>query len=271
VSAVRELGRARQALAFGTLAGRVGCTEGQLYTAVIGLLVAVLLLALSVPSVLRGRQVLAAPTTPAAALGAGTGVPTPAPTPPVGGSLPLPAAPTVPLPAAGVAPAPAPAASAAPAGGSLPPIPRAIVDSGYTSSTAGTPLAGPEVPQDGMPVGVRLGQVDKMSFARLSGSAPQLRLALVTAPGANQLELLAAVRACAVTRSGWTLPGPGAPPADAPSYDAHRCTDGVQQASGVWSFDLSRLGSINPAAGIALLPVAEGPLTFQVTFSTVAV
>jgi hypothetical protein len=122
-----------------------------------------------------------------------------------------------------------------------------------------------------MPVGVRLGRVDKMSFARLAGSGPVLSLRLVDSTAANQLVALARVRACAVTESGWSLEEPGAPPEDAPAFDARRCVDGVTAADGTWSFHLDEIGTIDDAAGIALVPVSEGAGTFQVTFSTVAV
>lgn len=254
------------------IARRLGCTDGQLYTALIGLVLAAVLFAIGIPPVLRNDTLAAAPRAAADASSAGE-TSAPATTTTTGLSTPT----TLRSPSLVPAPSPNPPVTAAPsnrtpAGAPRPrALPRSVVDAGYTSSTAGTPLSGPEVPEDGMPVGVRLGRADKVSFARLAGTAPNLNLALVDDQAANQLVALAAVRACAVTEPGWVLDTPGAPPDDAPSYDDRRCTDGTQSSTGVWTFDLAEVGDIDERAGIALVPVFEGPVTFQVTFSTVTV
>lgn len=267
-----------------TLAQRLRCTEGQFYTAVIGLAAAVLLMAIGLPPVLRGNSLLpipaaaenqtAAATTSTAPTGQSAPTSTTPPIEPVVTGSTEPAAPNLVTPATTTTTT---ASSSAPSivtdkeaspgsnDGTL-----SIIDSGYTSSTAGTPLAGPEVPEDGMPVGVRLGRVDKASYARLAGTGRMLRLRLVSDPAANQLVSLAAVRACVITEAGWVLPTPGAPPDEAPDHDPTRCVEATSEQDGVWTVDLAPLGDFDPLAGIALLPLYEAPSTFQVTFSTVA-
>lgn len=249
------------------LARRFRCTEGQVATAGIGFALAVALLLIGIPPVLRDRPLAAAPSAPSSPVAPSPPTTAP-PTSMRSTSTTRPTTAVAPTaPPSGPAPGGAPGEAAE--GGSPRALPRSVVDSGYTSSTSGTPLSGPEVPDDGMPVGVRLGQIDKVSFARLAGTAPELHLTLVDDPAANQLVALAAVQVCAVTEPGWVLDRPGAAPDDAPAYDSDRCSQGIQDPDGTWTFDLSGLGTIDDRAGIALLPVFEGPSTFQVTFSTV--
>ena len=254
------------------IARRLRCTEGQVFTAAIGFVIAVALFAIGIPPVLRNDDALsAAPATGAPSAtelsDSTTTTSTTAFTTPTTTLRPRASDPSPPANApATVAPARPATSSTAPSG-----LPRSVVDAGYTSSTAGTPLSGPEVPEDSMPVSVRLGRIDKVSFARLAGTAPDLNLVLVDDGAANQLVALAAVQACAVTEPGWVLDSPGAPPEDGPTYDDQRCSEGIQTATGAWRFDLSDLGELDERAGIALVPTFEGPVSFQVTFSTVAV
>lgn len=265
------------------LAQRLGCTEGQVYTSGLGLLLAVLLMAIGLPPVLEGHPA----TAPAAATEelAATEPPpvassppaTPSPvliTPPTGGA-PSPVA-QVPVAAAGSPPGARPPAATPTAEPAPPPVASrgrarlSVISSGYTSATGGTPLSGPEVPEDGLPVGARLGQVDKMSFLRLAGTGTSLRFGLVEDPGANQLEQVAAVEACPITEEDWSIDEPGAPPSQAPAYDSTRCVAGERESDGSWMFDLAVLAPLEGGSGVALVPVVDGASTFQVTFSAVA-
>lgn len=258
------------------LARRIGCTEGQLYTSGIGLLVAVALLVIGLPPVLRTGDVVE-PSQVAAASDPPADPPVAVPDVPSEPASPGPATPPVPRRPSAPAPrpsAPAPRSSrtpdpapAAPADGGMNGL--SVVSSGYTSSTSGTPLSGPEVPEDGLPVGTRLGRVDKMSFLRLAGSGTVLRLRLVDEPAAHLLVPVAAVEACAITEEGWAIDEPGAPPQAAPRHDTDRCAPGSEDADGTWHFDLARLQPLDGDVGIALVPVTEGATTFQVTFSTI--
>lgn len=262
-----------------SLARRIGCTEGQLYTSGLGLLVAVALLAIGIPPVLRAggivepSQAAASTEQPAATAPA----PAPPPVPDLGTATPMTRPPARPVTASPVArpPAAAPASPTSPSPAAVDPKDDglenlSVLSSGYTSTTAGTPLSGPEVPEDGMPVGARLGRSDKVSFLRLAGSGTVLHLRLVDDPAAHVLVPLAAVEACAITEEGWSLAEPGASPDVAPAHDRDRCAPGHEGADGTWRFDLASLQPLDGDVGIALLPVIEGATTFQVTFSSVA-
>lgn len=264
------------------LAQRLGCTEGQVYTSGLGLLLAVLLLVIGLPPVLERGPATApasvteelAATEPPSVASAPPATPDAVVTTPPADGTPPPLT-TNPVAAGSPRGAPAPAGPPTAEPAPTPVAPRsrgrlAVISSGYTSATGGTPLSGPEVPEDGLPVGVRLGQVDKMSFLRLAGTGTSLRLAVVEDPAANQLEQLAAVEACPITEDGWTIDEPGAPPSQAPAHDATRCVAGERESDGSWTFDLARLAPLEGRAGVALVPVVDGAATFQVTFSAVA-
>lgn len=263
------------------LARRLECTDGQVYTLVLGLVVALALFLIGIPPVLRSEPIAnpsiktaepdhaVPPSSASPSASDEVAAPPPIRTAPATGSdqsagtnvMPPPL--SAPLPQ--TPPAPAPPRSERSTFEEL-----VVVSHGYTSSTSGTPLSGPEVPEDGLPVGARLGRQDKASFVRLAGSGAQLDFQLVDDPGANQFSVVAKVKACAITEAGWTLQEPGAPPAQAPEHDPERCVDATAQPDGTWRFDLRSLRPLDGDLGLALLPVIDGPgATFQVTFGVV--
>lgn len=264
-----------------TVARRLGCTDGQVYTLGLGLVLAVGLLVIGIPPVLRAEKIVvpidevASPVAKSDATS--TDVPDPAvPTPPDGTDRVPPAARTSTIPP-GPPPVvePRPPAVGPPHPAAPPSTPVAaeglvILSHGYVSASGGTPLSGPEVPEDGIPVAARLGRLDKASFVRLAGTGNVLDLRLVDDPAANQLTDMAAVVACSITEADWTIAQPGAPTEQAPEHDPEECADGRVQPDGLWRFDLSGLGSFDPTTGLALVPVIDGPAaTFQVTFAVV--
>lgn len=267
------------------VANRLKCTEGQLYTVFVGALVAVALFAVGVPPVLRHEDVTPAAFRPqegSTDLPEASGGP-PLTTPPVSSPVvgeddadesveseasSLPSSTTT---SAVTTTTTTPVEVSAPPDQPLGPAsPRRVTDHGFTSSTAGAPADGAEIPEHGMPVGARAGTIDRQSFARLSGQGPLLELRLVEDPSAHRLVALAAVEACAVTELDWDL-GAGEPQENAPEYDPRRCVSGVQAADGTWQFDLSAIEPVPGRAGIALVPVMEGSATFQITFSATRV
>ena len=159
----------------------------------------------------------------------------------------------------------------------LPPIPPSfvelleplrIVDSGYASTTGGTPLEQPP-PGDGLPVTAVGPHAARYSFIRLAGTAPVLTLSLVTEPGSSLNEGSAAVSACRITDPGWTGKR-GVPTSEAPAYDANDCVKGAADEGGMWNFDLSARTDRTDPNGFALVPSPDAGAPFQVVFNPVA-
>lgn len=134
---------------------------------------------------------------------------------------------------------------------------------GWAGSLSGTGLGTATVPEGTMPVGSRLGELDKVTFMRLSGTATKLVLAEDTA-GAREAVGEGLVRACAIVEAGWTEE-PDQSLEDAPTIDTDRCVEGVEVGN-TWTFDLSDFASRTGQAGFALLPATGAPADFQVTF-----
>jgi hypothetical protein len=202
------------------------------------------------------------PTTPAAFVPAPF---TPA-TPPTTLAAPAVAPSTVPLPAAFSAP---PATSFVPPATtttttSIIPDPVALVVRGFGwgSSLSGVPNNG--VPDGTMPVAKRLGNLDKASFIRLSGTATVLTLLEDTA-GAREAIGDGLVVACAITDAGWEEK-PDQALADAPSWDANACVTGIERDD-TWTFDFSAFDDRAGQAGFALVPAPGAPADFQLTFA----
>jgi hypothetical protein len=145
-------------------------------------------------------------------------------------------------------------------------VPLRITSSGYASVFGGTPLEQPP-PEEGLPVAATAGNVTKMSFIRLSGTAPLLRLAPAEGTGANLNETSAAIKACRITET-WE-PERGIGTADAPSYDAENCVL-ANVVDGVWTFDLAGQADRGGTNGFALVPGIAAADTFQVTFRPTA-
>lgn len=134
---------------------------------------------------------------------------------------------------------------------------------GWASSLSGVPSN--DVPEGTMPVGSRLGNIDKVSFIRLSGTATSLSLHEDTA-GAREALGAGLVVACQITDPGWEEK-PDQALADAPAWQANSCVAG-EESDNTWVFDLSRFADIAGQAGFALVPAPDAPADFQVTFTS---
>jgi hypothetical protein len=142
--------------------------------------------------------------------------------------------------------------------------PLRVVAKAWASRTAGTPLAANGVTPGTLPVGVRAGQDDKLSFVRLSGDEDILRLSEDPA-GAREVQGPVAVRACQVTASGWKE-GEAIAIDTAPAYDAGACVEGVRRPEGFWLFDLTTFADRTDDRGFALVPGEAGGVDYQVAF-----
>ncbi|HMC52876.1 MAG TPA: hypothetical protein VKI64_08965 [Acidimicrobiales bacterium] len=155
------------------------------------------------------------------------------------------------------------AATTGPTDTSAAPTPLSVTAKGWASREAGTPLAADDVPDGTLPVANRVGQADKASFVRLSGT--DTTLTLVEDPSGNRsLAGAGAVQACRIT-APWT-------PADAmsfdqaPAYDSTTCVAGTHPDASTWSFDLTSFADRAGGNGFALVPAPSAPVDFQVTF-----
>jgi len=141
----------------------------------------------------------------------------------------------------------------------------AIRESGWATAAAASPLAGADVPEGGLPVGKRLGDVDKISLVRLSGVSKALVLKVSDAPGANRFTDQAKLQACRILDASWQAQR-GMPLDQAPPYDRAACALGEAQADGTWRFDLSAFKDAADARGFALVPAPGAGSDFQVVF-----
>lgn len=267
-----------------TLANRLQCTEGRVYTLLLGAVSGVFLLAITLPSVTAERGVLAAPT-PAAAgnrevADAGV-VESVAPDdfagaePVIGGRPAVPETPTatqfpdVPGP---VAP---PSAAVPTPGGPVSTTvpddraddtgtgPAQILASGWVTANAASPVATLGVPEGSLPVGQRLGSEDKRSYVRLGGGG---LLELAEDPAGTFNTDAAFIRACPVA-SAAPPPDPGTPIEDAPAFDADACVDGTRGDDGTWTFDLAQRRR-DAITDFAIVATPTNPAaTFQVAFT----
>lgn len=190
------------------------------------------------------------------------GAPAPAPSPST--SPPSTSPPSTPPPST-----PPPSGSAPPPSGSAPPadapaadVPLRVVASGYDAE--GGVLDDPTIPQGGLPVTVRGGQVTARSYVVLEGTAATLRLALVEDPGAGRPSGGAAVLACPITRSRPALRR-AMPPSEAPPIDCATAVRGVLEGGAI-RFDLGRFADRGGDRGFALVPVADPGATFRLVF-----
>lgn len=201
----------------------------------------------------------AMPTTTAPALGP---APTLAPSPAAAAFRP-PAAAVRPSSAVPTTTAVAPTITTTRPSGPTSAVPLSIAGAGWADSLAGTPLAGSGVPDGTLPVGNRLGRIDRATFARLRGTDTRLVLQENTDGRREQLGS-AAVMACPITTTTWTETEAQSF-ADAPRWDDQRCVPGAR-AGAEWTFDLSSFTDRAGPAGVALVPAADAPADFQVTF-----
>jgi hypothetical protein len=259
---------------------RAGWTEGQVWTAAIGFILAAILLGAGIPSALRHEvttgehsllpslfrdaQPQSAPSTAAGSDG------TPAAPPAVVLDTALPAdittAPsaTTPLalPFAVATLAPPPVAD------NPVPSPLRVVASGW-ATTGPTPgqIGDPTVPAGTLPVSARAGRLDKLSFLRFTGAMGLLKLTPATGSALTQQDVAsAAVQACTITTAGWAAPEGGSVDT-APQYDCAGAQPLAPQPDGSWIVDLSRLSPAAATNGVALVPVATGVTTFQIVYA----
>lgn len=262
------------------LIARAGWTEGQVWTAAIGIVVAAVLLSAGIPSALR-HQVATGPVGTLPALFRGT-EPQSAPSSIAGSGINPAAVPPVALDTAmATETAPAPVSDAPLAlpfaVATLAPLPVAdnpvagplrIVASGWatTGPTAGQ-VGDPTVPAGTLPVSARAGRLDKASFLRFTGAMGVLKLTLAMGSALTQQdEASAVIEACTITTANWAAPEGGSLDT-APHYDCGGGQPVVPQSDGSWTVDLSRLPPPTATNGVALVPILSGVATFQVVFA----
>jgi hypothetical protein len=142
--------------------------------------------------------------------------------------------------------------------------PLTIGSRAWASREAGTPVATTGVPDGTLPVGNRVGQIDKASFVRLTGTATVL--SLVEDPnGSRAVAGNGGVQVCRITTSDWSA-GDAISFDQAPAYDTNSCKAGQRSDDGTWTFDLSGFADRAGPAGFALVPTADAPVDFQVAF-----
>ncbi len=144
-----------------------------------------------------------------------------------------------------------------------------VVEGGYAANGAGTPLATFGVPEGSVAVSRRLGQPDKIVYLRLAGGGTPLEL-LIDSAGVNVNEPTASLRLCLVTETDWNVGRGNVSVADAPSYDCTNAISGGRAPSGDrWTFDVRAL-DLEQIPGVAILPGDGGPVEFQVVFRLAA-
>lgn len=137
-----------------------------------------------------------------------------------------------------------------------------ITASLWMSQSAGTPLAASGVPEKSFPVGKALGQEDKVTFLRISGSPDRIRLK-EHAEGQRSPDT-AVIQVCLVKTVGWSS-GEAVASGDAPERDCTVSVLGVRSDDGTWSFDLRPFEG-RSGDGFSFAPAPDSPLDFQVAF-----
>lgn len=141
--------------------------------------------------------------------------------------------------------------------------PLTVVGSGWASATGATPLGATGVPAGSLPVGKRIGQVDKYSFVRLDGDEKVLRLPVI-AEGARSTTGAIAISICQITDAGWEEKE-NVPSDAAPKYDTASCVPGDPGDGTAYSFNLVTFTSPSDARGFALVPTGDS-IDYQVNF-----
>jgi hypothetical protein len=160
------------------------------------------------------------------------------------------------------------AGSGSGSGSSSQPVPLTISAKLWATNGSGTPLATQDVPNGSLPVGKRVGQEDKRSYVRLSGTDTLLRLA-EAGSGRSTGGSVVSVQACRVTQADWAE-GSGVALSSAPAFEATSCVKGQRATDGVWEFDLSAYPDRADAKGFALVVAPDGGVDFQVNFTSIA-
>jgi hypothetical protein len=143
--------------------------------------------------------------------------------------------------------------------------PLRISDATWATRTAGTPLATEGVPEGSLPVGKRLGQDDKQSFIRLSGTAATLTLRLAAPEGQRSADM-ATIQACPINNAGW-YSGEAVAWDARPAYSTDGCIAGTRGADGSWTFDFGAIADRGGQRGFALVPGPDAPIDFQIAFT----
>lgn len=272
---------ARRCGRFAALAAKVGCSEGQLYSMIIGVLLLWVMSANGLPSVVW--EPLGAASAPGRSSGAGSNqVASPAAATPSAGLISEPPTPSfspVTTPSSSFEVWPEPTPSPPLVSNPVPEFvgsgetddqagasgPLRIVDAGYASAVAGTPLATIGVPEGSVAVARRAGQPYHVGYLRLEGKGELLELD-VDAEGTTTLDALAQLSLCVVKEEDWQVGHGDVTLEEAPAYDCSAAVTGVRSEPGErWTFDVSGL-PLQSAAGVALVPSGGGP-EFQVVFS----
>ena len=144
--------------------------------------------------------------------------------------------------------------------------PLSIVSAGWASTAGGTPLGSTGVTAGTLPVGKRIGQVDKYSYVRLSGEEKVLTLALADA--GRTTTGVVGVSICQITEAGWAE-GENVPSDAAPDYDTSTCVPGDPGDGSAWTFNLVTFSSPTDARGFALVPTGDS-IDYQVNFKRTA-
>jgi hypothetical protein len=242
------------------LADALGLETGQAYTVMLGAAAAIVLMVSGVPAALRAPDGVASAPQLFDDIGAPTStVPGPLPDAPVAPPALVSRPPATLSEAAG----PIPTAEASPPASATLDV---VAASWATADPA--PLSGTNdatVPDDGLPVEARAGQVSKVSFLRLRGSASTLRLVLTSGPSDSVLVDAAAVLACPITSPSWG-PAPGQPLASAPTYDCSRSVDLRREIDGAWTVPLETIPVVGGERNLALVPAGSAGSVFRITF-----
>jgi hypothetical protein len=144
-------------------------------------------------------------------------------------------------------------------------LPLSVMEYGWATATAGTPVASSEVPEGTMPVGRRIGQDDKISFVRLIGTERVLELHEASDGQRTPPLGTIGVRLCQSTDANWTG-GDAQTFDDAPAYATDQCAAGQRSDDGVWRFDLGSFADVEDHRGFVLVPAEDAAVDFQVAF-----
>lgn len=248
------------------IAKRVGCTEGQAYSVVIGVLLLWMVSANGLPDVVWHRSGTTADAVRRTAPAASEREPS-RPSPGLLLAAPSPVLSPVTTQSSYVtSPDTPPPVGATSGGDDVSQRPLRVVEAGYASASAGTPLATIGVPDGSVAVTRRAGRTEDVAYLRLDGEGPTLDLA-VDANGANTLDTLAGLWLCPVTDASWKVGQGDVTPDKAPKPDCSRPVTGVRSASGDrWTFDVRSL-DFGAITGVALVPASDAMAPeFQVVF-----
>lgn len=272
--AAGKTGMAALAARLGPAIRHLGSAEaaagGLRYRPVAWTVIAVVAVAFYLP----GRADRAPSTQPAASPSPVVTAVTPTTQPP-GEELAAPALPSGPTPTFAPAPSapsftPPPATSFTPPattpttiGGPAPITPLTIRGSGWATRVPPGAFPADAVPEATLPVANRLGQVDRVSFIRLAGTAGSLTL-VEDEEGARDALGGGQIAICPILVSDWAE-DEAQSFSDAPAWATDSCVGSVE-SGGRWVFDLASFPFRTGPAGFALVPSGDAPPDFQVTF-----